>query len=296
MVCDRHATGTCLGIALCVLMAVLLSKAALALERYQLSVPGTLSVAITGDMPGLVALDGKLSGYDGEILQMAATRLGLKIRPVPMEWYGAIAATQSGQVDIIGGNVAWTGQRADVLTMTDPTAYFQNGITQKIGQNWNSLADLENKKVGSMIGFGFLVELRRLPGLQLMLYDTPDAAMRDLVIGRIDAMIGDPPAIDYAISRNPDWKLHTVPFIDNNPDFPLLTSTGRQYVFGLSKNNQALADDLSREIRLLWSDCEVRLIGKHYGLLSDTNFVPSADNFRAGVDRPADWAAPRCRQ
>ena len=147
-----------------------------------------------------------------------------------------------------------------------------------------------------MIGFGFLVELRRLPGLQLMLYDTPDAAMRDLVIGRIDAMIGDPPAIDSASSRNPDWKLHTVPFIDNNPDFPLLTSTGRQYVFGLSKNNQALADDLSREIRLLWSDCEVRLIGKHYGLLSDTNFVPSADNFRAGVDRPADWAAPRCRQ
>ncbi|MFD9900293.1 substrate-binding periplasmic protein [Mesorhizobium sp. NPDC059025] len=296
MVCDRRATGTCLGIALCVLMAVLLSKAALASERYQLSEPGTLSVAITGDMPGLVALDGKLSGYDGEILQMAATRLGLKIRPVPMEWSGAIAATQSGQVDIIGGNVAWTRQRADVLIMTDPTAYFQNGITQKIGQNWNSLADLENKKVGSMIGFGFLVELRRLPGLQLMLYDTPDAAMRDLVIGRIDAMIGDPPAIDYAISRNPGWKLHTVPFIDNNPDFPLLTSTGRQYVFGLSRNNQALADDLSREIRLLWSDCKVRLIGRHYGLLSNTNFVPSADNFRAGVDRPADWAAPRCRQ
>ncbi|MFE0018288.1 substrate-binding periplasmic protein [Mesorhizobium sp. NPDC059054] len=261
-----------------------------------MSEPGTLSVAVTGDMPGLVAVDGALSGYDGEILQMAATKLGLKIKPVPMEWSGAIAATQSGRVDIIGGNVAWTRQRADVLAMTDPTAYFQNGITQKISQNWNRLADLENKKVGSMIGFGFLAELRRLPGLQLSLYDTPDAAMRDLVIGRIDAMIGDPPAIDYALSRNANWRLHTIPFIDNNPAFPLLTSTGRQYVFGLSKTNQALADDLSREIRLMWSKCEVRAIGKPYGLISDVNFIPSSENFRAGVDRPADWVAPRCPQ
>lgn len=296
MVYARLVVRICLGVALWTLATAPFATAGLASERYQLSEPGTLSVAITGDMPGLVAVDGALSGYDGEILQMAATRLGLKVKPVPMEWSGAIAAIQSGRVDIIGGNVAWTRQRADVLAMTDPTAYFQNGITQKIGQNWNSLADLENKKVGSMIGFGFLAELRRLPGLQLSLYDTPDAAMRDLVIGRIEAMIGDPPAIDYALSRNANWRLHTIPFIDNNPAFPLLTSTGRQYVFGLSKNNQALADDLSREIRLLWSKCEVRAIGKPYGLVSDINFIPSSENFRAGVDRPADWAAPRCPQ
>lgn len=296
MIYARLVVRICLGVAFWTLTATLFSKAGSDPERYQLSEPDTLSVAVTGDMPGLVADDGALSGHDGEILHRAAAKLGLKIKPVPMEWSGAIAATQSGRVDIIGGNVAWTRQRADVLTMTDPTAYFQNGITQKIGQNWNSLADLENKKVGSMIGFGFLVELRRLPGLQLTLYDTPDAAMRDLVIGRIDAMIGDPPAIDYAISRNSKWQLHTIPFVDNNPAFPLLTSTGRQYVFGLSKDNQALAEDLSREIRLLWSSCEVRVIGKRYGLVSDTTFTPSTDNFRAGVDRPTGWAAPRCPQ
>lgn len=296
MVHARRVDRVRLSVVFWLLLAMLSSRAGFASERYQLSEPGTLSVAVTGDMPGLVADNGALTGYDGEILQMAATRLGLKVKPVPMEWSGAIAAVQSGRVDLIGGNVAWTRQRASVLAMTDPTAYFQNGITQKIGQNWNSLADLENKKVGSMTGFGFLVELRKLPGLQLSLYDTPDAAMRDLVIGRIDAMIGDPPAIDYALSRKPDWKLHTVPFVDNNPAFPLLTSIGRQYVFGLSRTNQALAEDLSREIQLLWSTCEVKVIGKRYGLVSDRNFVPSAENFRAGVDRPMGWAAPHCPQ
>jgi ABC-type amino acid transport substrate-binding protein len=267
---------------------------AAAQDAYKLVEPGVLSVAITGDMPGLVARDGKLVGYDGEILQIAADNLGLKIRPVPMEWSGAIAAVQAGRVDLIGGNVAWTEQRADTLSLTDPTGYFQNGITQKDTTNWNTLKDLENKKVGSITGFSFLPELRAIPGLDLALYDSSDAALRDLMTGRIDAMVGDPPVIDYAISQNPDWGLRNLPFTDNNPEFPLLTGVGRQYVFGLSKENTALADALSAEIRKLWESCQVKEIGKKYGNVNEANYTPSPNNFRAGVDRPQDWAPPAC--
>lgn len=261
---------------------------------YKLVEPGTLSVAITGDMPGLVARDGRLVGYDGEILQLAAEHLGLAIKPVPMEWSGAIAAVQTGRVDIIGGNVAWTEQRAGTLSLTDPSGYFQNGITARTTTGWHSLADLEDMKVGSMTGFSFLPELRRIKGLELSLYDSSDAALRDLVTGRIQALVGDPPVIDYAISKNSDWGLANLPFTDNNPDFPLLTGVGRQYVFGLSKDNKALSDAISGEIRKLWESCEVKVIGKKYGNVSEANYKPSPQNFRAGVDRPADWTPPVC--
>lgn len=265
---------------------------AFAQETYNLVEAGVLSVAITGDMPGLVHRDGKLVGYDGEILQIAADNLGLEIRPVPLEWSGAIAAVQAGRVDLIGGNVAWTQQRAETLSLTDPTGYFQNGITQPEATHWNTLADLENKKVGSITGFSFLPELRAIPGLELSLYDTSDAALRDLLAGRIDAMVGDPPVINYAISQNPDWGLRNVPFTDNNPEFPLLTGVGRQYVFGLSQENATLAADLSAEIRKLWESGEVREIGARYGNINDANFTPAPDNFRAGLDRPEDWTPP----
>ncbi len=36
-------------------------------DAYRLVEPGVPTVAITGDMPGLVARDGKLTGYDGDI-------------------------------------------------------------------------------------------------------------------------------------------------------------------------------------------------------------------------------------
>ena len=243
-------------------LGLLAAGPAPAAGEYKLVEPGVLSVAITGDMPGLVAHGDKLVGYDGEILQRAADKIGLKIKPVPMEWSGAIAAVQAGRVDLIGGNVAWTKQRAEILSLTDPTSYFQNGVAQKTGTDWHTLASLENKKVGSITGFSFLPELRKLPGLELTLYDTSDAALRDLITGRIEAMVGDPPVIDYSIAQNPGWGLHNLPFTDNNPKFPLLTSVGRQYVFGLSKDNQRLADALSAEIRKLWESCEVREIGK----------------------------------
>lgn len=262
--------------------------------NYKLLVPGKLSVALTGDMPGMVWRDGKLIGYDGEILQAVADRLGLQVNPMPMEWSGAIAAVQAGRVDLIGGNVAWTQQRSEILSLTDPTAYFQNGITQKEATSWNKLGDLEGKKVGSITGFSFVPELRKIPKIEVLLYDTSDAALRDLLAGRIEAMVGDPPVLNYAISQNPGWKLRNTPFTDNNPEFPLLTGVGRQYIFGLNKENKALADAMSAEIRKLWASCEVRQIGKKYGQINDASYTPAPTNYRAGVDRPQGWTEPRC--
>ncbi|MER9473649.1 transporter substrate-binding domain-containing protein [Mesorhizobium sp. M0520] len=269
---------------------------AFAEEKYKTVEPGVLTVAITGDMPGLIARDGKLIGYDGEILQRAAENLGLKVNPVPTEWSGAIAAVQSGRVDLIGGTVAWTPERAKALSLTDPTGYFQNGITQKASTQWQTLKDIENRKVGSMTGFSFLPELRKIPGIELTLYDTSDAALRDLMNGRVEAIIGDPPVIDYAIAQNPGWGLANLAFADNNADFPLLTSVGRQYIFGLSKENKDLADAISGEIRKLWANCEVKKIGAKYGFTHEAQYTPSPVNFRVGVDRPEGWRPPVCQK
>ena len=160
--------------------------------------------------------------------------------------------------------------------------------------NWSHLKDLEGKKVGTITGFSFIPELRKITGLQLTMYDTSDAAVRDLLAGRIDAVIGDPPVMQYAISRNPQWKLKFNAFVDNNPDYPLLTGLG-QVVFGLNKDNPELAKAVNAEIAKLWQSCELKKIGGKYGLVQDVWYVPVGQNFRAGVDRPADWKLPSCK-
>lgn len=255
---------------------------------------GVFTIAFSGDMPGTGYQDGKMVGYDGEILQRIADALQLKVRPALMEWSGTIASVQSRRVDIMAGTMGWTEQRAKIMTLSDPIHYFKNGITQADKNSWHSLKDLEGRKVGTITGFSFIPELRRIPNLQLALYDTSDAAVRDLLAGRIEAVIGDPPVMQYAISRNPQWHIKFIAFTDNAPEFPLLTGLG-QVVFGMNKDNAELAKAVNAQIARLWQSCELRKIGKTYGLVQEVWYVPQGQNLRAGVDRPADWRLPSCK-
>lgn len=276
------------------LAALILAHAPAFAQPVETVEKGLLTIAFPGDMPGTGYQDGKMVGYDGEILQRISEASQLKVKPALMEWSGTIASVQSKRVDVMAGTMGWTEQRSKIMALSDPIHYFKNGITQLDKNNWSNLKDLEGKKVGTITGFSFIPEMRKIKGLQVALYDTSDAAVRDLLAGRIDAVIGDPPVMQYAISRNPQWKLKFNAFTDNSPEFPLLTGLG-QVVFGLNKDNPELVKAVNAEIAKLWQTCEMRKIGKTYGLVQDVWFVPAGQNSRAGVDRPAGWALPSCK-
>jgi polar amino acid transport system substrate-binding protein len=279
---------------LCALVGLAAFFALAAPARAQTVEKDKFTIAFTGDMPGTGYQDGKMIGYDGEILQRVADAMKLQVKPALMEWSGTIASVQARRVDVMAGTMGWTEQRSKIMLLSDPIHYFKNGIMQSTKTNWSTLRDLEGKKVGTITGFSFIPELRKIAGLQLSQYDTSDAAVRDMLAGRIDAVIGDPPVVQYAISRNPQWNLRFNAFTDNNPDFPLLTGLG-QVVFGMSKDNPELAKAVNAEIARLWQGCELKKIGERYGLVQDVWYIPVGKNFRAGVDRPADWKLPSCK-
>lgn len=263
-------------------------------KAFELTEQGKLTVAFTGDMPGSGWQDGKMIGYDGEIMQKIADKLGLKVQPALMEWSGTIASVQSGRVDVMLGTMGWTEKRTKIMTLSEPIHYFKNGIMQSSKTSWDKLSDLEGKKVGTITGFSFVPELKKIKGLELSLYDTSDAAVRDLIAGRIDAVIGDPPVVSYAIKQNPQWNMHFLAFTDSNPDFPLLTGLG-QVVYGFNQKNDDLRQKVDAIIDEMWKGCEMKEIGARYGLSADVWYTPVGENFRAGVDRPADYKLPSCK-
>lgn len=276
-----------------VLVAALTLATSVQAEDIKLVQPGALTVAFTGDMPGSGWQDGKLIGYDGEIMQRIADKLKLSVKPALMEWSGTIASVQAGRVDVMLGTMGWTAQRSKIMQLSEPIMYFRNGIMQSQKTSWSTLADLEGKKVGTITGFSFVPELRKIKGLQLGLYDTADAAVRDLLAGRIEAVIGDPPVVQYSISQNPSWGVHFLAFTDNSADFPLLTGLG-QVVFGMNQSNTSLAGAVDAVLKDMWASCELKEIGKKYGLTQDVWYQPVGSNFRAGADRPQDYKLPSC--
>jgi len=224
-----------------------------------------------------------------------ADQLGLKVEPALMEWSAEIASVTSRRVDIMHGMMGWNKQRIKVINISDPIYYGGANIAQKKGQNWNSLKDLEGKRVATITGFGWIDEIKSIPGLKLSLYDTSDAAIRDLLAGRIDALFADPPLVQYAISKNPQWNLHALAVKEHDvPEYPVLTSK-YNIVFALNKEAPNLLKAVNEKIGEMWKTCLNRQIAAKYGLGDDSWFVPGK-NLRSGegvdFDRPMDWQQP----
>ncbi len=256
---------------------------------------GKLNVAFNGDMPGTSYEDGRLIGLDGEIMHMIADNLGLEVVPNLMEWAAEIESVKAGRVDIMHGMMGWNEARTKVISITDPIYYGKANITQSTATSWSTLAELEGKTIATIQGFGWIDQLKAIPGIKgLKLYDTSDAAIRDLLVGRIDALFADPPLVQYAIAQNPDWDIHAIGVTDSfTEEYSLLTEKWN-VVFGLNQGAENLLDAFNAEIAKLWETCEQQKIGKKYGIDADEWFIPGS-NLRTGIDRSADWTQPSCK-
>ncbi len=253
---------------------------------------GTLNVAFNGDMPGTGFQDGRLIGLDGELMHWIADELGLKMKPNLMEWAAEIQSVKTRRVDIMHGMMGWNDQRIKVINISDPIYYGGANITQKKSTNWSTVKELEGRTIATIQGFGWIDQLKAIEGATLKLYDTSDAAIRDLLAGRIEALFADPPLIQFAISKNPDWDIHAVPISqDFDEKYSLLTGK-YNVVFGLSQEAPNLLKAVNEKIAEIWANCKNREVAKKYGLGDVSWYDPGTINQRAGVDRPADWKQP----
>lgn len=253
--------------------------------------PGKLIVGFNGDMPMTSLKDGKLIGSDGEMIAKIASDLGLEIVPSQAEWSAVIESTTSGRNDVMLGAMGWTEQRSEVMLLTDPIYYFGTLLAQKTENTYSTFADMQGKKVGTVTGFTLVPELKAVPGIgEAKLYDTSDGVMRDLVAGRIDMAILDPPLVELAIKEHPEWDLHQVE-LQPDPNFPIM-STKYNVVMGVRKEATGLADAINAGIQDLWATCENQAIMAKYGVTNPSFFVPPDPNPRVGVDRPEGWVSP----
>jgi ABC-type amino acid transport substrate-binding protein len=256
--------------------------------------PGKLHVALNGDMPMTGIKEDKLIGTDGELMVLIAERLGLEVVPHMMDWAAEIQSTKQGKVDIMHGAMGWIPARSEIMLLTDPVYYFGTLLAQKKDNNWSTFEDMKGRSVATVSGFTLVPELKGVEGIgEVKLYDTTDGALRDLVAGRVDMAILDPPLMQLAIQENPDWNLHQVPLQPQPDKYPTMSQV-YNIVFGINPELQELHDAFNQEIAKIWADCtNVEVMGK-YGLGDKSWFTPppQGENLRNGVDRAKDWVAP----
>lgn len=277
------------GAAACgVALAGLRTRCGLAAPSFKTVSPGVLTVAINGDMPMTSVKDGKLIGTDGEMIVSIAQKLGLEARPSLMEWSATVESVRTGRTDIMLGNMGWTPVRAKVLLITDAIYYAGTFVTMKkdIPLEKATIGDMKGHSIGTVTGFTIVPEMKKVPGTtDVKLYDTSDACIRDVVAGRLDFAVLDPPTVDYMILQNAGWGLKQIPIVHDDA-FAQLTSK-QHTVMGMNQDNHDLFDAVNAGVAWLWkTKLNAKLLAK-YGVKNPDYLVPPATNPRIGVDRDA---------
>ena len=133
--------------------------------------------------------DDQLVGYDVEVGQLIAEKLGVEATFVEGEWDGLLAGLDAGRYDIMINGVEITDDRAEKYDFTDPYAYIRTAIiVDGDNEEITSYEDLEGKNTANTISSTY-AELAESYGAQVTGVDDLNQTFELLLSGRIDATL-----------------------------------------------------------------------------------------------------------
>lgn len=210
---------------------------------------GTLIVGFDQDFPpmGFVGDNGEYTGFDLELAQEVAKRLGLEYKAQPIAWDSKDMELESGNIDCIWNGFTMTG-REDDYTWTEPYMANQQVFVVANDSDINSQADLAGKIVEVQADSSAEAALKEAPELtatfkELLTTADYNTAFMDLEQGAVDAIAMDVIVAGYQIQqRNADFKI-----LDDS-------LSEEEYGVGFKKGNTELRDKVQSTLEEMAED------------------------------------------
>ncbi|RST74101.1 amino acid ABC transporter substrate-binding protein [Siminovitchia acidinfaciens] len=131
-------------------------------------------------------------GFDVDISNELAKRMGVKTKFVATSWESLIGGLKSDKFDVIIAQMSITEERKQSVDFTDP--YVVTGavlITREDTDGIAKLEDIKGKKVGAGAGTTFADLAESVDGANVKLYKSINEYLQDLINGRLDVIIND---------------------------------------------------------------------------------------------------------
>jgi len=219
----------------------------------------TFTVGFDQDFPpmGFVGDNGEYTGFDLELAQEVANRLGKKFVPQPIAWDAKDMELEAGNIDCIWNGFTITG-REDGYTWTKP--YMENSQVFVVGKDSGikTLADLTGKIVEVQADSSAEKALQadgELSGTFGTLQTTPDynTAFMDLEMGAVDAIAMDVIVAGYQIEQR-------------KADFLILDEAlaAEEYGVGFKKGNDTLRDQVQEQLDAMAADGTLKSISEKW--------------------------------
>ncbi|MBQ9565011.1 MAG: transporter substrate-binding domain-containing protein [Synergistaceae bacterium] len=152
---------------------------------------GTLVVAMEGTWAPWTYHDeaDKLVGYDVEVAEKIAEKLGVKASFVEGEWDGLFAGLDAKRYDIVVNGVEFTAERAEKYSFSVPYGYIHTALVVRADNDTiKSFEDLKGKTTANSIASTYMI-LAESYGAEAKGVDTLDETMMMVLSGRADATL-----------------------------------------------------------------------------------------------------------
>lgn len=142
----------------------------------------------------------EIVGFEVELADALATKLGVKAKFVQNQWDQLIPALDRGGFDIILNGLELTPENQQHIAMSIPYfVYAQQIVVRKDAVGLDSLEKLKGHTVGVLSGSVSWKLLDKAGGIDVRAYPGNVETLRDLKVGRIEAAVMDvPTALFYA--------------------------------------------------------------------------------------------------
>lgn len=162
---------------------------------------GVLVVGIEGEYPPFNYFEGdQLAGFDVEISNEVAQRLGVAVEFVPTSWDGIVIGLLNRQYDTVISSLAITPERSARVTFTQP--YYRSGgqVVVPLNSPITEVEEIKGRRVGAALGTTYADQVEDY-GAVLVLYDDDLQSLPDVVAGRLDAGVSDKLVVLLAIQE-----------------------------------------------------------------------------------------------
>ncbi|CAH0237349.1 amino acid ABC transporter substrate-binding protein [Microbacterium sp. Bi128] len=225
-------------------------------DEFGLVSGGTLTVATEGTYRPFSFHDesGALTGYDVEIAQAVADKLGLKVRFQETQWDAIFAGLDAGRFDVIANQVSINPERQEKYLFSAPYTVSRGVVVTTEGDSLiSSFADLSGKTTAQSLTSNWY-ELATDSGAQVEAVEGWAQAVALLQQGRVDATVNDQLTyLDYEKTNSPTG-LKIAAETDETSDS----------AFATTKDKQALVDAIDGALEELRADGTLTEISQKY--------------------------------
>lgn len=210
----------------------------------QIKEKGTITVAMEGTWAPWTYhdADDNLVGYDVEVAQNIAEKLGVEVNFVEGEWDGLLAGLDDGRYDIMVNGVGVTEERAEKYNFSTPYAYNRTAVIVRGDyKEIKSMEDLEGKTTANTISSTYATQAEA-HGATVTGVDDLNQTIELLLSGRIDATLNAEVVFADYVKEHPEANIKIATFSDEVEKVAIPIRKGDDTATLLAAVNDALKE------------------------------------------------------